>query len=424
MNARDRAGHGRLASIPGAWLSALFLLTAASHGSARAGGFSECISRGLGSWSERGGLRKPRLSEVDRIRGEIEGRWASDPEVFDPAWTASPEGVIALLEAGSRVEPGVAPNSTVARLGEWVGILEGKTRLSRQDRQALKELRKLDPARIWEHGTYLAKAERDVLRFHRLVSGISYGSPRLGLHRRFVTAAVRRFGPERLDVVIQRRAEEEILTQGWVAMLARLGHIRDPRGLEKLRAFRDRHALAEDLLVSAAISAAAVSQVGVMGIRLPRARVASRVRIPPELLARIRLQGFESAVPELRRLFGGSVRADQAIAVARRLVSTALAVYAVKVLLEIYPALRMVWAFATEEKVTPEELRAQADGMSDDGIRAMLLESWRDTFLLFNELERVPAAGEPLYEEFHREQQAEEARIAALAHAELRELIE
>lgn len=202
--------------------------------------------------------------------------------------------------------------------------------------------------------------------------------------------------PPPVKSLIRMRIEIELAAKSLEEAAKSLGFLRAPDRIEALQLWLRKNPLVMDSIATIALNTIFIKYAGVPGY-LPLLPLTAQKRIPPELLEKIRLHGFDAGYEDAKKIFGASAKFETGWNAARAVFGVLATGVLVYFLVEYYDDIRMLVGMAF---VTKEDLkRYQDETFNCDRVRATQFQSWKDSFRAFEGREPDPVTDKREWDE-------------------------
>lgn len=184
--------------------------------------------------------------------------------------------------------------------------------------------------------------------------------------------------PPPVRKLIRQRIETELASTSFEEAAANLGFLRSPGAVGRLRRWLRKNPLVMDSISTIALNTILLKFTGYPGYP-PKLLLTAQKKIPPELLEKIRLHGFDAGYEDAKRVFGASAKFETGWKWARAVFAALGTGVLVYFIVEHYDEIRTLVgvAFATEE----DRKKYQEETFNCEEVRAMQFQSWKKSFL-------------------------------------------
>lgn len=196
--------------------------------------------------------------------------------------------------------------------------------------------------------------------------------------------------------LIRERIETELAAKNLEKAARSLGFLRAPGCIEALRLWLRKNPIVMDSVTTIALNTFWIELVGLPG-HLPSLPLTAQKRIPPVLLEKIRLHGFDAGYEDAKRVFGTSAKFETGWNAARAVFGVLVTGVLIYFIVEYYDDIRMLIGLAF---VTKEDLKKyQDETFNCEQVRAEQFRSWKDSFRAFEGHEPDPVKDKQEWDE-------------------------
>ncbi len=321
-------------------------------------------------------------------------QWTFKQSEFDAAKKSFLEklqtGAAADMDLAATGPRNLSPTEALA-LMEATGEAQGRdilsvSKLLSKHSPARKQILKFMKATNVEAGLSLTQIQDLSAKFY-LLSNPAYSNLPRFLARRI---------PPPARMLIRKRIETELAAKTLEKAARNLGLLRASGRIEALRLWLRKNPLVMDSVTTIALNTILLRFTGYAGYP-PKLSLTAQKKIPPELLEKIRLHGFDAGYEDAKKIFGASAKFETGWNWARSVFGVLVTGVLVYFIVEHYDDIRMLAGMAF---VTKEDLKKNQDETFNcDRIRAEQFQSWKDSFLAFEGREPDPVKDKQEWDE-------------------------
>lgn len=186
--------------------------------------------------------------------------------------------------------------------------------------------------------------------------------------------------PPPVRKLIRQRIETELASTSFEEAAANLGFLRSPGAVGRLRRWLRKNPLVMDSISTIALNTILLKFTGYPGY-LPKFSLTAQKKIPPELLEKIRLHGFDAGYEDAKRIFGATAKFETGWNAARAVFGVLVTGVLIYFIVEHYDDIRTLIGMAL---VTKEDLKKyQDETFNCEQVRAEQFQSWKESFFVF-----------------------------------------